>query len=229
MYTPDSFLSKYHARKFQKGEIVIVQGEIPDCVYLIKTGVIKTYNLTSQGEEKPIAFDVAGECFPIGWVFGHLRWSPYYYEAFTDCELYCIPRDDYITYLQQNNEVMYDNLSYMARGFNAFQMRLNALEQSKAMSKVINTLHYLCLRFGKDLKDDMVKIDLPLTQQELANFMGLTRETTGIELKKLQKKGIISYRRQNYVVKTDRLDELLDEDYDMGHTEPDKELGSLRG
>ena len=221
MHTPASFLSKYHARRFQKGEIVIVQGEIPDCVYLIKSGIIKTYNLTSQGEEKPLTFDVAGECFPIGWIFGHLRWSQYYYEAFTDCELYCIPRDEYVTFLKANNDVMFDNLAYMARRTNNFQMRLNALEQSKAINKVINTLHFLCLRFGKDIDDNTVKIDLPLTQQELANFMGLTRETTGIELKKLQKKGIISYRRQNYVVKTDRLNELLDEDYDMGQIEFD--------
>ena len=216
MYTPEEFLKKYHARRFQKGEIVIVQGEIPDCVYLIKSGVIKTYNLTSQGEEKPLAFDVQGECFPVGWIFGHLKWSQYYYEAFTDCELYCIPRDDYIAFLKSNNDVMFENLSYMADRYSSFQMRLNALEQSKAINKVVNTLHMLCLRFGRDTKDNTVKIELPLTQQELANFMGLTRETTGIELKKLQKKGIISYRRQNYVVKTDRLSEMLDEDYDIG-------------
>lgn len=220
MLTSSSFLSKYHARRFQKGEIVIVQGEIPDCVYMIKSGIIKTYNLTSQGEEKPLTFDVAGEVFPVGWVFGYLKWSQYYYEAFTDCELYCIPRDEYLAYLKSDNDVMFDNLAYMARRTSNFQMRLNALEQSKAINKVINTLHFLCLRFGKDLQEDVVKIDLPLTQQELANFMGLTRETTGIELKKLQKKGIITYRRQNYVVKTDRLSELLDEDYDMGHTDP---------
>jgi CRP-like cAMP-binding protein len=220
MHTSSSFLSKYHARRFQKGEIVIVQGEIPDCVYMIKSGIIKTYNLTSQGEEKPLTFDVSEEVFPVGWIFGHLKWSQYYYEAFTDCELYCIPRDEYLAYLKSDNDVMFDNLAYMARRTSNFQMRLNALEQSKAINKVINTLHFLCLRFGKDLQDDVVKIDLPLTQQELANFMGLTRETTGIELKKLQKKGIITYRRQNYVVKTDRLSELLDEDYDMGQTDP---------
>lgn len=220
MRTPASFVSKYHARRFQKGEIVIVQGEIPDCVYMIKNGIIKTYNLTAQGEEKPLTFDVAGESFPVGWIFGHTKWSQYYYEAYTDCDLYCIPRDEYLAFLKSDNDAMFENLAYMARRTSNFQMRLNALEQSKAISKVINTLHFLCLRYGKDLQDSVVKIDLPLTQQELANFMGLTRETTGIELKKLQKKGIITYRRQNYVVKTDRLAELLDEDYDMGHSDP---------
>lgn len=210
------FLNSYHARKFQKGEIILVQGEIPECVYVIKKGVIKTYNLTSQGEEKPLSFNVVGEIFPIGWVYGQIKWAQYYYEAFTDCEIYCIPRDEFINFIRKDTDRLYDQVVDMANRFISFQMRLNALEQSKAINKVINTLHYLCLAYGKEVKDDQVKIDLPLTQQELANFMGLTRETTGIELKKLQKRGIISYRRQNYVVKVDRLDELLDEDYDMG-------------
>lgn len=217
MQTRETFLAGYYARHFQKGEIILVQGEIPECIYIIKKGVIKTYNLTAQGEEKPLSFDVPGELFPMGWLLGQLKWAQYYYEAFTDCDLYCVPRDAYLAFIKDNKDAMYEQLEGLSQRYLNFQMRVNALEQSKAINKVINTLHYLCLRFGKDIKDNAVKIDLPLTQQELANFMGLTRETTGIELKKLQKKGIISYRRQNYVVKTDRLNELLDEDYDMGH------------
>lgn len=220
MPTLKDFLSNYHARKYQKGEIILVQGEIPECAYIIKKGVVKTYNLTSQGEEKPLSFDTPGELFPFGWIYGQIKWAQYYYEAFTDCELYCVPRQDYIDFVKKHPDIMFEHMIHIANRYTSFQMRLNALEQSKAISKVINTLHFLCLSYGKTIKGEQVKIDLPLTQQELANFMGLTRETTGIELKRLQKRGIISYRRQNYVVKVDRLNELLDEEYDMGQIGP---------
>ncbi len=210
------FLDHYHARRFQKGEIVLVQGEVPTCIYVIKKGIVKTYNLTSEGDEKPISFDLQGEILPIGWTFHQLRYAQYYYEAFVDCELYCIPRDEYTDFLKSNPQVMYEFYSHQVKTHINFQMRVNALEQSKANNKVINTLHFLCLQFGREMRKDLVKIDLPLTQQELANFMGLTRETTGIELKKLQRKNIITYRRQNYVIRTDKLNELLDEEYDMG-------------
>jgi CRP-like cAMP-binding protein len=218
----DVFLSQYRARKYQKGEIILVQGEIPECAYIIKSGILKTYNLTSQGEEKPLTFDVAGEIFPVGWLYGQIKWAQYYYEAFTDCEIYCVPKEDIMKVIKNDSDMMYEHLQRLTSRYINFQMRVNALEQSKAINKVINTLHFLCLGFGKEVKANLVKIDLPLTQQELANFMGLTRETTGIELKKLQKKGIITYRRQNYLVKTDRLDELLDEEYDMGQVESAK-------
>ncbi len=152
----------------------------------------------------------------MAWVFTKLKVAQYFYEAFTDCELYCFPREAYIKFLKQNPEPLFEMFShFVARNLN-YQMRINALEQSKASSKVLHTMHFLALRFGVDIKQNHVKIPLPLTQQDLANFMGLTRETTSVELKKLQVLGVINYRNQMYTVRSDKLGELLDEDYDQG-------------
>ncbi len=208
-----SFYDKYAVRRFLKGEIILVQGEIPKSTYIIKKGIVKSYNLTSQGEEKPIGFDMPGELFPVSWAFGKIGYAQFYYEAFTDCEVYAVPPADYLTHIKKDTAGLYDIFDSFISKFINQQMRINALEQSKAAAKVLYTIHFLCLRFGRDLKENLVQIELPLTQQDLANFMGLTRETTGIELKKLQRQGILTYRKQNYVVKTDKLDTLLDEDY----------------
>ena len=210
------YLEQYHVKKFAKGEIILCQGEAARCAYVIKRGVIKTYNITTQGEEKPLSFDIQMEIFPLAWVFDKAPRSMYYYEAFTDVELYCVPKEDIVEFLQKDHGVLSGYFDYFISRCLNFQLQVNALEQSKAASKVLNTIHFLCLRFGKDVKPHVVKIQLPLTQQDLANFMGLTRETTGIELKKLQRQGILTYQRQSYLVHTDKLDALLDEDYDRG-------------
>lgn len=212
------FLKRFRVKRFKKGEIILCQGERPDCAYAVKSGIIKTYNLTLQGEEKPIGFDIVNEIFPIGWVFRKVERVQYYYEAFTDCEVYCIPVTDYLDYLKANPGDMMATLDFLVSRYMGNQMRINALEQSKASSKVINTLHFLCLRYGSELKKDTIKIKIPLTQQDLANFIGLTRETTGIELKKLQKQSVLTSRKQSFVVRTDKLNDLLDEDYGLGLT-----------
>lgn len=211
-----AFLQQCHIQRFKKGEIILVQEEIPRCGYIVKSGVVKTYNLTSQGEEKPISFDIENEIIPMAWVFGRARFAQYFYEAFTDCELYCFPREKYMEFLKANPEYLFSSFEYFVSRYLNYQMRVNALEQSKASAKVLSTIHYLALRFGADIRPDVVEIQLPLTQQDLANFMGLTRETTSMELKKLQKQGVISYKNQKYIVKTDKLDNFLDEDYDFG-------------
>lgn len=210
------FVSQYPYKKFAKGELILCEGEVPTCAYVIKKGTVKGYAITAEGLEKPISFDTETELFPVGWVFKKLRWSQYYYGAFTDCELYCVPREDYLRFLRTKPEFLMETFDYFIGRYLNFQMRVNALEQSKAVDKIIHTLHFLSLRFGRDIAPHTVRIQLPLTQQDLANIMGLTRETTGIELKKLEKQGIVTYRRQNYIVHTNRLNEVLDEDYDQG-------------
>jgi CRP/FNR family transcriptional regulator, cyclic AMP receptor protein len=218
----ERFLDNYHTKSFSKGELILVQGEVPTCLYVIRSGVVKTYNLTSQGEEKPIMYDIKSEMFPIGWIYRKLKYAQYYYEAFTDCEVYCVPRDDFTAFIKKNPDELYEIFSYFVGRYLNYQMRINALEQSKAHSKVINTLHFLCLRFGRDIKENTVRIELPFTQQDLANLIGLTRETTGIELKKLQRQGLLTYKKQYYIVRTDKLEELLDEDYDSGRLPEDE-------
>ncbi len=203
---------------------------MPRTGYLIKEGVVKTYNLTSEGEEKPISFDIEGELIPVAWMFSKVSYAQYFYEAFTDCDLYCVPRDEYMAFLKQNPDWLFEVFDYFVTRYLNYQMRINALEQSKASSKVLHTIHFFALRFGKDVKANTVKINLPLTQQDLANFMGLTRETTSVELKKLQEQGIISYRNQEYTVRADKLNELLDEDYDQGRFDANlKNGGSVVG
>lgn len=212
----EQFLAQYRVKKFAKGEVILTEDERPSCAYYIKSGVVKTYNLTAQGQEKPISFDTEGQLFPVGWVFGKLRHTQYFYEAFTDCEVCCINRDEFVAYLKANPDLLYNFTGYMIKRYLQFQMRVNALEQSKAVDKVIYTLHFLCMGFGREVKAGAVQIQLPLTQQDLANFMGLTRETTGIELKKLERAKVIKYMQQRYVVFVGKLDELLDDDYDQG-------------
>ena len=212
----EQFLQQYRVKKFAKGEVIICEGEQPPCAYAIKSGVVKTYSLTAEGQEKPISFDLAGEVFPVGWVFGKQSHAQYFYEAFSDCAVYCVPRDEFIAYVQKQPELLWEFVGFMVTHYLNFQMRVNALEQSRAADKILQTLHFLSVRFGQEIKDNTVKIKLPMTQQDMANYMGLTRETTGIELKKLERRGIIKYVHQEYVIYTDKLNELLDEEYEDG-------------
>lgn len=210
-----SFFEQYHTKSYQKGAIILHQDAAPTTAYAIKKGVVKTYNLTSHGEEKPISFSTKNEVFPLGWIFGKLRRSQYYYEAFSDCVLYCVPPEDYLAFIKTNPVVMLRELERSVDDLLNYQMRVNALGQSSAAKKLLHAIHFLALCFGHDLRPDVVEIPLPLTQQDLANFIGLTRETTNAELKKLTAAKVIVNRNQTYVVRTDKLNELLDDEY--GH------------
>jgi len=212
-----SFLKRYPKRQFSRGEAIFQQAELPDTAYIIRFGIVKVYNITVNGEEKPITFKQKDEVFPLSWVFAKTELTRYYYEALTDCEFYLVPPEDYIQFLKNNPDALYASFQELVNRNIDYQMRMNALEQSKAKDKVLWTLQYLIHKFGKPLNEALVEIQLPFRQQDMANFMGLARETAAIELKKLERKGVISYHQRNYLIQASMLKDLLGDDYEEAY------------
>lgn len=198
------------------------EGDIPSRSMVIKKGIISAYILTSDGEIKPVGLHLPGDVFPIPWTFGRARNAQYFYEAFNDTKIYLVPREEYIDFVLTNHDVLVLRFRRMVDKYISSMMRIGVLEYSKAGQKLLHFLHYLCIYYGRELKNHTIEIQLPLTQQELANFLGLTRETTGIELKKLERSGIIKRRNGKYIIRTDKLNYQLDEEYDLRRSDSDQ-------
>jgi CRP/FNR family transcriptional regulator len=93
----------------------------------------------------------------------------------------------------------------------AKSLQIHALEYSKAADKILHMLFYLAMVHGKEQSDGSTLIDVPLTQQDLANLLGLTRETTGIELLKLKRSGLLTLNRKRYRLDKSQLVQQLGE------------------
>jgi CRP-like cAMP-binding protein len=91
-------------------------------------------------------------------------------------------------------------------------MRITALEQSRAVEKILFTLYYLLYQFGDSKGNDEFLLDLKLTHATIASLVGLTRETTATELNKLKKKGVLTYTKKIYTVNRKKLEHTLGED-----------------
>jgi CRP-like cAMP-binding protein len=207
-----NFLKDYIAKSYRKGEIIIFQGEAPRTSYVIKSGVVKVYNLNSNGDEKPVGFHTEDEIFPTPWTFYKAPSALYYYEALTDLELYHVPRDEYVQFLKGDPIELYAQLEHLITDHLGSMMRLNALQHSRASDKLIYTLHYLALSHGRLISPQEVEIVLDLTHQDFANLTGLTRETAATELNKLKSIGVVSYgKRSLYRIKTKELNKALND------------------
>lgn len=191
------FLQQFATKKYRKGEIILFQGEAPRSGYAIRRGIIKAYNLSTAGDEKPIAFYGPGSVFPSSWIFGMVPSAIYYYEAFTDLEVYTFPPDEYMNLIRGDASLLFKELNKYVMDEVGKTMRLNALQHSRASDKLIYTLHYLALSHGRTLKPNLLEITLTLTHQDFANLTGLTRETTATELNKLKTAGIINYGKHS--------------------------------
>ena len=190
------FLERHPVRTFKKGEVIIFQGEVPRTAYVIKSGTVKAYNLSVNGDEKPVAFYAPDSTFPASWVYGKAANAMYYYEAFTpEVQVYAMEREEFVTFIKKRPELLFQELQHVLSDQTGATLRLNALQHSRASDKLIYSLHFLALTYGRPLGDDKIEILLELTHQDFANLTGLTRETAATELNKLKKQGVIYYSK----------------------------------
>lgn len=206
------FLDKYPTRKLKKGWPILYQGEIPRSAFFIKKGMVKLYDISSSGEEKIVSFAAEGGIFPTPWIFDKSPVSLYYYDAFTDCEIYSVPRQLLTQLLYSKEELLKYALDFYISLYVGTAMHVYALEQTKASEKLLRILQYLAMRFGVEVKSNIYRIEMRLTHQDLAHMIGMNRETTAVELGKLRKSNVIGYSNQRYILDVNKLQQLLGED-----------------
>lgn len=204
-------IKKSLTRSFHAGSTILYQGEAPRSAYVLTKGVARVFSISAQGDEQIVIFHVPGEFFPSSWIFGKAPTTLFFYEALTDCEVALVPREELIHFMLDEPDRMHAMLDHFTTTYAAMLIRVNALEQPKARDKLIYTLYYLCQRYGKQ-QSNQIQIPLALTHQHLASLVGLTRETTAMEMGKLKKQGVINYKQQQYTIRLDKLLELIGED-----------------
>jgi CRP-like cAMP-binding protein len=63
------FLKKFPLRHYKKGDMIVCEGVPPSRSYAIKTGFVKVFLTTKNGEEKAVAFNAADDIVPLAWTF----------------------------------------------------------------------------------------------------------------------------------------------------------------
>lgn len=208
-----SAISPYSTRRIvKKRTILLYQGEIPRAAHVIKSGVIKMYSVNNAGEEQIVQFQTPGDIFPAPWIFSKVNASLYYYEAVTDCEVLTLPKQSLLDVVNKDPKIKADMFEYFVSNYTGLLMRITALEQARAIEKILFTLYYLLSRYGKQTKPGIYTVKLSLTHSIIASLVGLTRETTATELNKLRRRGILTYNTHEYNINKEKLERFLGED-----------------
>ncbi len=199
-------------RFVRKGSILLYQSEVPRRAFVVKKGLIRAYAITNSGEERTIALHDEGDIIPLSWVFGETSTTLFYYDALIDSEVMAVPKNELLQSLKKSPETMAEVLSIAMSEYTSLLLRITALEQSSAAEKIALTLYYLLFRHGKEIKPDIYAIQLKMTQSMIASLVGLTRESTAVNLKILKKKGIVEYNNFSYTVNKSNLERFVGED-----------------
>ena len=186
----DRFFSGHKHRTYKKRDTLIHEGDVPNCVYYIKSGYIRLYSISKDGEELTRLIMRPGDLFPIRYAVG-LQDIDYYAETMTPVEAWQCPREDFRKFLVDHPEVLMLVSANLLTRMGGLYKRMEYLVFGSAFEKVASILLICGERFGKKEGSETI-IQVPLTHKDIASLVGVTRETVSIEMEKLEKKKLIT-------------------------------------
>lgn len=195
----NNFFSKFKKLSFKKGAAILRADDKPKGVLYLKKGYIRLYSLSKDAQELTLIIFKAEDFFPMMWTINNTP-NTYYLEAMTDAEAYQAPRKQFLNFIKNNNEVLFEINSRILTRFGGILSRMEHAIFGHAQSKVASIILLCAERFGRKQKKDTI-IGVPLTHQDIANLIGVARETVSIEMEKLQQKGLIEHLGKYLVVK----------------------------
>jgi CRP-like cAMP-binding protein len=194
----NNFFSKFKKYYYKKGEMILRGGDTPQGVYFIDNGYVKDCSISKEGEELTLIIFKPEDFFPMQWVFN--TWlNNHYFEAITSVELWRCPKEDFITFIKANPDVFFELTGRIMLRLGGLLQRMEYLAFGNSYEKVASMILICAERFGKKIEKNIV-IQVPFTHKDIASFLGLARETASIEIKKLERKGLIAYRNKLIVV-----------------------------
>ncbi len=212
LQTLQPLISQSIERTFLCGSTIFHQGEVPRSAAILTAGLVKVYSISFQGDEQIVKYHIPGEFFPSPWIFQKTPVALFFYAAADDSKIAFVPRSELVEFMTSEQERLFKLLDYFTTNYTASLIHVSALEQPKARDKLLYTLYFLTQRYGKNRQGSIVFIPFPLTHQNIASLVGITRETTATEMNKLKKQGILDYATQQYRIDTAKLLSAIGED-----------------
>lgn len=175
-------------RPIQKGEHLFRQGEPFNAVYAVRTGTLKTYTLTNEGEEQITGFHLASELIGLS----NFE-SPIYsssakaLETTNVCE---IPFDRLDELSGDIPELRRQLLRTMGKEIRNDQQMMLLLSKKSAEERIASFLLNLAARFKRRGFSDKT-FRLSMSRADMANYLGLAVETVSRVFTRFQKQELI--------------------------------------
>lgn len=191
-----AFFSQYKHQVYKKGEIIIRADDDPSGIFYLKEGQVKEYAISQKGEELVVNIFKTGAFFPMAWAINQTP-NIYFFEAMTDVDILRAPREETIVFIKGNPVVLYDLISRVYKGADGILTRMTYLMSGNAYSRLITELLIYAKRFRKGQN----KVEIAISEKDLAAQSGMTRETVSREIATLKKRGLVSTQGYSFIIK----------------------------
>ena len=197
----DEIMQTIRHLKYKKDEIIYMPGEESDTLYIVRSGRVKLYRLSTSGKEQVLSFLNPGEFTGELSLFREGSYERYA-EAIIDTELCTIKRSDLQEFLLKYPTISLKILSEFSN-----RIEVSEKQQTRYATEKVETR--IALFIAESLEDEnATTFELPMSKKDLASYLGTTPETISRKLNELEEARLIK-RVSNKEIKVLDLDGLL--------------------
>lgn len=187
-----------HAVRFDADQIVFDKGDPGDCLYAVLKGQIAIRTSSANGKTMLLNIldtgDVLGE---IALIDGFERTATA--AALRPTELYRINRTDFIPFLERHPRLCTRMMMVLCERLRWVSENIEDAVFHDVPRRLARRLLLLVDSYGQPSASGL-RITQPLSQEALANMLGVTREMVNKSLGALRKAGIVTYAKGFIVV-----------------------------
>ncbi|MBB3989296.1 Crp/Fnr family transcriptional regulator [Croceicoccus naphthovorans] len=184
---------------FKSGEVavdrggqVLIQGTTSAHVYTVLEGVLIRFRLLDDGRRQIINFLFPGDI--VGLQAALNEPMTHGIEALIDARLCTFPRDAFRSFISGFPELSYDLIWLAAKEEAALEEHLVALGQRNARERIAYLALFLIERAeGTCMTDGPHKLNLAVTQSQIADMLGLSLVHTNRSLQTLRREGLVRW------------------------------------
>lgn len=194
----EQLVTKSNTYKLSKNSILQTPGNERKGLFFVIAGKLRLYKTNSDGKQHTVCILSKDGMFGEVETFS-LGTTGVYVETMEESIVFSIPTEQFEPLLRKYPELSLRFLSEISKRLRDQEEFVEKLVFRDLRGKVLYFLHRLSKKFGIE-ESGYLKIDIPLTHQELANMIGATREAVSIILQELSNEGIIVTSRRMVMV-----------------------------
>ncbi len=218
----DNQASRLHAllqtgtrQSYSKGQVFQHSNDNQHLCLIVK-GFVKRYTITNRGSLGVQVIYGQNDVFPLTHAFKLLLGQSiykgqevYYYETMSKVELCVLENTSLLDAVTSDSSLYRDLFAEAGHRLESNIQRLENLSLTSSYHQVAHQLHYFVSKYGT-ISQDGHHLEMPLTQQDMADILGASRETISTAMTKLRKAGLLE---QSHGILVPNLEKLLEESY----------------
>jgi CRP/FNR family transcriptional regulator, cyclic AMP receptor protein len=195
-------------RRYEKHQTIFREGDPGHTFYVILSGSVAVVRITPEGRETILSILKERDFFGEMSVFDTSSRAAGV-RTLTEAEVGAIERDDFLNLIDRNPKIGRLLVIALSERLRAANRLIAATTSQDIRSRLAALLLNLMQNFGEPAQTG-TRIGLRLTNQEMANMIGTTRETVNRTLNRFWDERLIDMRTSHViVVEADRLRALV--------------------